>query len=139
MNKKDIKLVEEILNIELPSHYIDFIIDSRRIPKDDPYIEIRKNYLIDDPEYLIDLNDTLKFHLDTAIIQNKLCIGENGGGDFFLIDLKDKSDKSVYLFDHEESVEYYNLDTKTWNWDGLREFDSLSKYSSWISELFGEE
>jgi hypothetical protein len=37
--------------------------------------------------------------LNDKIIKSKLIIGDNGGGDFYLIDLVDKSDERVYVFD----------------------------------------
>jgi hypothetical protein len=139
MNEQEITQVEKSLEIKLPSYYIDFMGDYpfSKMDIDSPYLEMRNNFLINDPAYLTDLNENLKFHQDNGYIQNRFCIGENGGGDFYLINIQNLSDKAVYLFDHEESAEnHYNPETKEWDWAQLKVFDSLAEYSEWIGELF---
>ena len=141
MDLKEISQIENSLAIKLPDYYIEFMGNHSFSPMDpdNPYLAMRNNFLINNPAYLIDLNKLLKFHQGNGFIQNRFCIGENGGGDFYLINLEDFTDEAVYLFDHEESVEnHYNSETKEWDWNELRVYESLTEYTEFIEELFEE-
>jgi hypothetical protein len=99
-----------------------------------------ENFLYSSADRLIEINRTVGFYSDTQIIKKKLIIGDNGGGDFYLLDLVDPSDKRVYIFDHEESVENnFNTKTKTWNWGGFEHYENLESYKRSLQELFGFE
>ncbi|KXX71141.1 SMI1/KNR4 family protein [Flammeovirga sp. SJP92] len=139
MNIDDIRKIELELNIELPQHFIDYITNYP--------IELTKLktmlgellFLYDDPEQLISINQYLGFYGSEKLIKQKLCIGENGGGDYYLINLKELSDEKVYFWDHEESTErFYNEKTDTWEWEKLEFSKNLKEHEKEILEIFGQ-
>ena len=126
MNLDDIRKIEQELEINLPGHYIKYITNLPTV-----LTELKEQlgelpFLYDNPEQLILLNQHLGFHRSDKFIKHKLCIGENGGGDYYLIDLNVSTNEKVYLLDHEESVEnYYNKETDTWEWESLEFCENL--------------
>ena len=83
------------------------------------------------------MNKLVGFHLTDKIIKNKLIIGDNGGGDFYLIDLIDKADQRVYVFDHEETIENcFDSIKGTFDWDKFDKYDTVDSYRISIQEMF---
>jgi hypothetical protein len=93
--------------------------------------------LYSSPNDSIEMNRVIGFHLTEKIIKNKLIIGDNGGGDFYLIDLVDKSNETVYVFDHEETVENCFDDAKgTFDWDRFDKYETVDSYRISIRKMF---
>lgn len=135
MTSDDIKNIENDLNINLPKHYVDFIQNFKGFQSRDLYLE---NFIYTDSEYLIQINKLLGFYLTAKFIKKKLFIGENGGGDFYLIDLENPEIEKVYYLDHEESTEKsYNPTTDTWKWDELEFYDNMNDFKNSLLEDFG--
>lgn len=142
MTSEQITKIEAKLGISLPVHYVTFLMNFAGLKKTDT---LDANFFYEDfiyatPEHIIEINEMMGFHLNDKIVKNKLIIGDNGGGDYYLIDLKDHADKKVYYLDHEESIENnFNEKTNTWNWDGLECYETLDNYKKEIEEMFGPE
>ena len=138
MIDKDIKRVEEALGVRLPAHYVSFLMEFKGYKEAKGYQTGMDRFIYSDADILIEMNQLMGFHSDDKIIQHKLVIGENGGGDFYLIDLKDPDDKNVYFFDHEESIENsYNSKTREWDWPALECYETMGHYKASVEELFG--
>lgn len=137
MNSDDIRKIEQALEIELPSHYVNYITN---IPP--TLMELKSQlgellFLFDNPEQLISLNQHLGFYRSDKFIKQKLCIGENGGGDYYLIELNTSTDQRVYFLDHEESVEnHYDQETDTWFWENLEFSNNLKEHEADILNMF---
>jgi hypothetical protein len=119
MTQQDIKEIEAALSIVLPKHYVEFMLD---FPIALTLVQEEfddSSFFYNNSKYLIKVNSFFGFHGQDKFIKNKLCIGENGGGDYYLINLEDHSDQEVLYLDHEESVEkFYDQEHDTWNWEG---------------------
>ncbi|MDW7693035.1 SMI1/KNR4 family protein [Flammeovirgaceae bacterium SG7u.111] len=137
MKLEDIRIIEQELGITLPKHYVKYITNFPITLKELKTQIGELLFLYDNPEQLISTNRFLGFHGSDKFIKDKLCIGENGGGDYYLIDLCNPFDQKVYFFDHEESVEkYYNQEENTWEWNKLESCDNLKEHENEILELF---
>ncbi len=137
MKDDEIKRIEKELDVELPHHYVTFLLGFNGL--NNPEIDI-ENFLYPNPDHLIEMNRMIGFYSDSKIIKRKLIIGDNGGGGFYLIDLVNPNDKRVYIFDHEESVENnFDKKTETWNWEGLEHYETLERYKNSLQEMFGLE
>lgn len=138
MSSEDIKRVEQELKVKLPDHYIEYVTS---IPS--KVIGIKKQlgyfpFLFDNPEEIITVNQHLGFYDTSKFIKHKLCIGENGGGDYYLIDLNEVTNQKVYFFDHEESVDnYYNKETNTLEFEKLDFSGDLKAHINEVLEIFG--
>lgn len=134
MRPDEIKRIEKELSIGLPTHYATFL--SKFEGLNNFEVDIG-HFLYSSAEDLIEMNKLVGFHLSDKIIKNKLIIGDNGGGDFYLIDLINKADQTVYLFDHEETVENCFDNTKgTFDWDKFDKYDTVDSYRISIQEMF---
>jgi hypothetical protein len=137
MSDQQIGVIEKKLGINLPRHYISFLLDFEGIK----HLELDLgNFLYNTPDEVVNMNQVVGFYANSNTIKNKLVVGDNGGGDFYLIDLLNPNDKKVYVFDHEESFEN-NFDrvTNSWNWAGFEYYNSLKSYKKKLEEIFGLE
>lgn len=135
MRLDEIKKIEEELNLDLPAHYTTFLLKFEGLNNPEVNIE---HFLYSSADDLIEMNKMVRFHLNDKIIKNKLIIGDNGGGDFYLIDLVDKSDKTVYVFDHEETIEHcFNIENKSFEWSKSDKYATIESYRTSILEMFG--
>jgi hypothetical protein len=135
MKDYEIKRIEKELGVELPEHYVKFLLHFSGLKNEEVDIE---NFLYSNPDQSIEMNRMIGFYSNSKIIKKKLIIGDNGGGGFYLIDLVNPNDKKVYVFDHEESVEnYFDEKTETWNWGGLEHHETLESYKNTLEAMFG--
>ena len=133
MRPDEIQRIEIELGIDLPTHYVTFLSKFEGLKNTE--IDIG-HFLYSSAEDLIEMNKLIGFHLTDQIIKNKLIIGDNGGGDFYLIDLVDKSDETVYLFDHEETVENcFDKAKGTFDWDKFDKYETVDSYRTNIQEM----
>lgn len=134
MDTVDLNQIEAELSLQLPPHYVSFI-SNYNAPG-----HIFKNFIYTDSEHLIHLNKLIGFYADGKSIKRRLIIGDNGGGDFYLINLKDSTDHRVYYYDHEESVdESYDEESGNWDWDSFESSANLSTHLDDLRQLFGTE
>ncbi|RAW01823.1 SMI1/KNR4 family protein [Pseudochryseolinea flava] len=134
MREHDIQKIEQALLLKLPEHYVAFIEKFEGFTGEDGILE---GFVYANADELITKNLRVGFHTTEKTIKHKLIIGENGGGDFYLIDLQDHGDESVYYYDHEESHEHYDEETQTWDWKSF-EFDkNLSSHVDNLRVVFG--
>jgi len=135
MRPEEIKRIEEELGVDLPSNYVTFLSTFKGL--NNPEIDIG-HLLYSSPDDLIEMNKMVGFHLNDKIMKGKLIIGDNGGGDFYLIDLIDKSDETVYVFDHEETIENcFDKEKGTFDWARFDRYDTVDRYRTSIQEMFG--
>jgi hypothetical protein len=135
MNTEEIKRIERELGIELPSHYQTFLSTFEGLNNSEVDIA---HMLYSGADHIIEINRLVGFHKNDKMIKNKLIIGDSGGGDVYLIDLVDKSNETVYVFDHEETVENcFDKDKRTFDWDRFDRYDTVDRYRTSIQEMFG--
>lgn len=135
MKHYEINHIEKELATKLPDHYIAFISNFKGLSNLSIDLE---NFLYSDPNKLIEINKLFEFYLETKIVKKKLIIGDNGGGDLYLIDLINQNDKRVFVFDHEESVEsFFDSKTEIWSWEKLESYESLESYENNLKDIFG--
>lgn len=134
MTQSEIDKIEAELGVDLPQHYKHFLLN---YPKEllglgSPHNGVTWLELKNQADDIIKTNKDISCHLDNGVVNNKLCIGVSGGGDYYFIDLIDKDDTKIYFIDHESSYnDYYNEETNEWNWDKLvrhLSFDDFVKY-----------
>jgi hypothetical protein len=134
MRLDEIQRIERELSIDLPAHYVTFLLKFEGL--NNPEFDIG-HLLYSSAEDLIEMNKLAGFHLTDKIIKNKFIIGDNGGGDFYLIDLINKADQTVYVLDHEETVENCFDNTRgTFEWDKFDKYDTVDSYRISIQEMF---
>jgi hypothetical protein len=134
MTTEEIKRIEKALSVELPKHYVTFLSTFEEL--NNLEVDIG-HFLYASADDVIGMNEAIGFHLHGKIIKNKLIIGDNGGGDYYLIDLVHQSDEKVYVFDHEETVEKC-LDNMSgeFEWSKFDKYDSLDSYRISLLEMF---
>lgn len=96
----DFRKIEDALGIELPQHYVSFMRQFRGFAIEDAGLV--DNFIYKDTDQLIQVNRISGFYSTEKPIKKKLIIGDNGGGDYYLIDLQHAADERVHYFDHEE-------------------------------------
>ncbi|MBL7839545.1 MAG: SMI1/KNR4 family protein [Cyclobacteriaceae bacterium] len=134
MTRDEIQRIQKELGVDLPAHYAIFLLKFEGV--DNPEFDLG-HLLYSSAEHLIVMNKRVGFYLSDKIIKNKLIIGDNGGGDYYLIDLVDKSDETVYVFDHEETVENcFDKVKRTFDWDKFDKYDTVDSYRASIQEMF---
>lgn len=113
MSENELSYIEESLKIELPSFYKEFMIN---YPIDLMKTDAADFALIIDSERLIEENINAKNDFwGLPLNSDSFIIGENGCGDYYLIQLKE--DESIFTFFHDDNSfykvsntikEYYN-------------------------------
>ena len=139
MKLADIQELESKLKIKLPKYYVSYVLSFPDVLSliHDKYEDSSYSNFYDDAEHLVRIN---LFLSKNTIFNKKFCIGDNGGGDFFLVDLANHENEKVYCFDHEESVEEHYDDTNgTLNWEALDSYQNLEAYKNSILNIFGDE
>jgi hypothetical protein len=126
MTADEVTQIETELDIKLPQHYVDFILRFPGLVRSE--IDV-SHFLYSSADQLIETNIMMGFHSDMKIIKHKLIIGDNGGGGFYLIDLRNPADERVYIFDHEESTAL--------SVDSFEYYETLESYLENISQMFG--
>jgi hypothetical protein len=97
----DFGKIEGALGVKLPQHYVSFMRQFKGFAIEDAGLV--DNFIYKDTDKLIRVNRSSGFHLTEKPIKKKLIIGDNGGGDYYLIDLQHAVDERVHYFDHEAS------------------------------------
>lgn len=134
MRTEEIKRIQKELGVDLPPHYATFLSTFEGLIN--PEINIG-NLLYASADDVIEMNRLMGFYLNDKIIKSKLIIGDNGGGDFYLIDLVDKSDERVYVFDHEETVEKcFDKKKGSFDWTVFDKYDTVESYRICMQETF---
>ena len=134
MTTEEINRIEKELSVDLPQHYTTFLSTFEGL--NNPELDIGQ-LLYSNADDLIEMNRIVGFHLNDKIIKGKLIIGDNGGGDFYLIDHIDKSDETVYVFDHEETVEKcFDAEKGTFDWSKFDQYDTVESYQNSVQEMF---
>lgn len=135
MDTKEIERIEEELGVELPGHYLTFLSSFEGLSNSEFDIG---HMLYSRADQIIEMNQSVGFHKNDKIIKNKLIIGDSGGGNFYLIDLVDKSNETIYVFDHEETVENcFDREKGDFDWSRFDKYDTLNSYRIAIREMFG--
>lgn len=135
MTRQDIEKIETQLSIKLPGHYISFVLD---FPKaltaiQTAFEDPASSAFYNNAQPLILLNEHLRFHTTETFIKKMFCIGENGGGDYHLINLENPADEQVHIFDHEEPIGN-NFAT----YEGFERHENLQEFKTSILALYGD-
>ena len=140
MHVNDIREIELTLGITLPDHFINYIIP---YPQSLTLLKERMGHMFfiyDNSQQLILMNQMLGVHGSEKYIKHKLAIGENGGGDYYFIDLQNPKDQKVYFYDHEESTEnYYDPERDEWQWHKLEFYANLKAYEEDLLSMFEDD
>ena len=126
MDKEQIEKVENALVITLPPHYVEFISTFDGLSHSEYDIG---RFLYSEVDLLIEMNLLIGFHTGKKSVGKKLIIGDNGGGDFYMIDLENQSDQRVFFFDHELENDVTDADC----------YVTLKRYRDDLMEMFGIE
>lgn len=129
MTKEDISYIESQLRVELPEHYVHFLL---HYPDDLAGLAYHEEYVIDDPYYLIRLNSMFS---RSGVPAPFFAIGHNLGGDYYFIKLSG-SETTVYYFDHEETAD--REDDHYWEKSLTAEHQSLADFKTWLLQTLGE-
>ena len=128
MKPQEIQKIHKRLAISLPQHHVNFLLAFEGFGK---YNEIDiSNFLYADADVTVKMNQRFGFYRGDKVITNKFIIGDNGGGDLYLIDLNNPADERVFVFDHEEFSGQLNLES-------LKYYDTIAAYRKSLEELFG--
>lgn len=140
MTQADFDKIQQELQIKLPAHYIKFMENPSGAFVQLKALAPHQPFLYEHAEELIKINQHLGFHGSDTFIKQRLCIGDNGGGDFYLIDLQTPDDPRVFLLDHEETVAIaYDAATDTWDWDQVEYAENISTHINETLEMFNIE
>jgi hypothetical protein len=120
----DLRKIENALGIALPPHYTSFMQQFEGFSIEDG--GLLDSFIYTDADHLIQINQLRRFYLTETPVKHKLIIGDNGGGDYYLIDLQNPLDERVNYFDHEEFED--DVEKESYN--------SLASFKKEIAELF---
>jgi SMI1 / KNR4 family (SUKH-1) len=112
---ENLSKIEDALKVKLPKHYKEFITssESTRLIK-----ELRKHQFSDDEDdlhFFINYENVIKHNISSELPKkkgfrnNKIEIGANGGGDYYLISLN-PADTNIYFLDHDSFLEDTGLE-----------------------------
>lgn len=133
MTPDEIRRVEKELGTNVPVHYAKFLSTFEGLNNSEADIS---HFLYSSPDHLIEMNQMVGFHLQDKIVKNKLIIGDNGGGDFYLINLIDASDEAVYVFDHEEAENFFDKKKGAFDWGRFEKYDTVESYRVSVLGIF---
>ncbi|TSE03677.1 SMI1/KNR4 family protein [Aquimarina algiphila] len=129
---KQIERVEQKLNIQLPSFFVDFYIKKeklirkfKKLSNDEDYITLTTDF-----NWMIEFNrDFHKLPRTEGLCKNKICIGTDGCGNDSFISL-DGNDFRVFKIDHEIANDLIDKESGDFMWedDRMGTYDSLEHY-----------
>ena len=104
MTDEEVDELEDDLGVEIPDHYRDFL---TRFPEElsaakKPSGRLVDFQLLDTRKKIVRANNSIWDALAEQI-EDRIVIGEDGGGNCYLID-SDDSDPSVYFWSHETNT-----------------------------------
>ena len=139
MTQEDLTQIETALAIKLPAHYCLFMLafPTELTTIHQEFEDEHYAHFMNEANKIIALNQLLGCYGEDKMIKRKLCIGENGGGDYYLIDLHEHQNETVYYFDHEEAADHYNQTTARWNWEAFAAHPNLIAYQQELITMFG--
>lgn len=121
LSAKDLAILEERLGISLPPHYKDFNLHQH--PLIDRLREHGENddtlTLITDLDFLLEISGFFEIPKSEGPCRNKFVIGQDGCGNFYLIDLLDHENTKVYFLDHDsyEEEEVFDVEKNDYKWE----------------------
>lgn len=131
--------IETELNIKLPISYVLFhqsqtaLINKLRDKEPDKSI-----YLATDENWIIETNKMLDLPKSTGMMNGKICIGKDGCGSYFLINL-DGNDTTVYSTEHDACEWEEVFDSKkndlNWNHKTLKSAENLKCFVEYFLTL----
>jgi hypothetical protein len=130
MTFEEINRVEERLGIKLPDAYRVYQFN---YPNELTQLGFNREYLTDDPEYLLEMNDMLR---KGGLPTEYLAIGNDVGGNYFFIKT-DNADSSVYYFDHEEVSEREDGAESNWEEVLTLKCNNLGEFGEWLIDQWG--
>ena len=104
----DFRKIEDALGVKLPPHYVAFMQKFKGFAIEEA--GLIDNFIYRDTDHLVKANRAAGFYSTEKPLKKKLIVGDNGGGDFYLIDLQNTADERVHYFDHEEFDEKGEMD-----------------------------
>lgn len=153
MNASEIEQIELKLGIVLPNHYKEFLLNYpfekfKDLPNggdfipDQELLSFTKNTTDNENIYgIIDINLYMNCHNNQREdgVTNKLIIGM-WDADYFLIDLSDYNNTTVYRIQSEyDYYENYNQETNQWNWEKMKEANSITEFIEKLIEEYNKE
>lgn len=153
MRQNEIQQIEAELGITLPNYYKDFLLNYpyekfKDLPNGGNIIPVQellsfaKRKTSNENEYgIIDINLYMNCHNNQREdgVTNKLIIGM-WDADYFLIDLSDYNNTTVYRIQSEyDYYENYNKETNLWNWGNMKEANSISAFIEKLIEEYNRE
>jgi hypothetical protein len=137
MTKEGLDSIQLQLNIRLPENYKSFMIN---FPASLSIIGevFDENNFCNDPIKLIYFNQLLSSKSKT-LLDEMFCIGENGGGDYYFINLLNSNDQKIYFLDHEEMPDgAYDSNNDKWNWTLFGTIPDLHTHVEEILAMYGD-
>jgi hypothetical protein len=136
MTSEDIKLINTTIGIQLPNHYVSFML---QFPKElhdllSPYDDVIGNCLQNNESVLIRLNTSLNCYNSSGFIKNKFAIGEDGCGNYYFIDLVQSQNEKIYFFDHES----YDSNLTNIDWEEMVVANNLLEFKIELIKLLEE-
>jgi hypothetical protein len=137
MTKEGLDSIQLQFKIRLPGNYYAFMTN---FPTSSSIIGevFDNNNFCNDPKRLVDLNLLLSTKSKT-LLQKMFCIGENGGGDYYFINLLNSNDHKVYFLDHEEMPDgAFDPNNDRWNWALFDTIPDLNTHAVEILSTYGD-
>ena len=127
LTQADFNKLEQELQIELPAHYKKFHLQEIALIKkmrEGPLTDQDHLSLATDADWLLQTNQEIGVPVLTGPCRGKLCVGTDGGGNDFFINLENPGDTVVYQAAHDgfprEEIFDEKLDDFIWSHDGLQ-------------------
>ena len=136
LSESDFQEIENTLQIELPAHFKAFHLQHKALIKELKELvnEVDQSIsLATDVESILMINQFLEVPKTEGPFRFKFSIGQDGCGNFALIDLKNTDNTKVYYSDHDEYdfEEIFDQNINDFKWDsfeGLSRGESVEEY-----------
>ena len=140
LSEADFQQIENTLAIELPAHFKSFHLQHQSLIKELKELvnELDQSIsLATDLESILMINQFLQVPKTEGPFRYKFSIGQDGCGNFALIDLKNPDNTKVYYSDHDEYdfEEIFDQSTNDFKWDS---FEGLSRGANIEAYVRGE-
>ncbi|WP_042498734.1 SMI1/KNR4 family protein [Algibacter lectus] len=125
----DLIKIEKELKVKLPDFFVKFHLEKNNLIKElinDSFELI----LYSDSDIIITTNKNLfKIPTDKGMFRNKICIGEDGCGNYSFISTIN-NDKRVFFLDHDIAGELFNEEKYELDWENekLQKHKSIGDY-----------
>ena len=136
LSEADFQQIENTLAIQLPTHFKNFHLQQQKLIKELKELvnELDQSIsLATDVESILMINQFLEVPKTEGPFRYKFSIGQDGCGNFALIDLKKADNTKVYYSDHDEYdfEEIFDPSINDFKWDsfeGLSRGESIEEY-----------